>query len=163
MDKRPSDQPSADKPRECSCPETTGGPFGTPGPVCMGSNLPGCRKVAEEAERLSARSAGTASTMDPYVRADIQSVLDMLDECLPDEMTAEGLSFHLPMTRSQWRSVRCGLLTATQGTPRSARTPITDEMVERALAAAKGAMVDTRRFWTDGDKAAVRAMLEAAL
>jgi hypothetical protein len=36
---------------------------------------------------------------------------------------------------------------------------ITDAMVERALEAANGAMVDTRPFWTDGDKAAVRAML----
>src|SRR5688572_1734614 len=35
-------------------------------------------------------------------------------------------------------------------------------MVEAALDAANGAMVDTRRFWTDGDKAAVRAMLNAA-
>lgn len=40
---------------------------------------------------------------------------------------------------------------------------ITDEMVEQALAAANGAMVDTRRYWTDSDKAAVRAMLEAVI
>lgn len=40
---------------------------------------------------------------------------------------------------------------------------VTDAMVEKALEAAKGAMVDTRRFWTDGDRAAVRAMLESAL
>lgn len=38
---------------------------------------------------------------------------------------------------------------------------ITEEMIDRALEAAKGAMVDTRRYWTDGDRAAVRAMLEA--
>jgi hypothetical protein len=40
---------------------------------------------------------------------------------------------------------------------------ITDAMVERALDAADGAMVDTRRHWTPGDRAAVRAMLKAAL
>ena len=39
---------------------------------------------------------------------------------------------------------------------------ITDATIERALEAANGAMVDTRRHWTEGDRAAVRAMLEAA-
>lgn len=37
------------------------------------------------------------------------------------------------------------------------------EWQARALAAANGAMVDTRRYWTDSDKAAVRAMLEAVI
>lgn len=40
---------------------------------------------------------------------------------------------------------------------------ITEEMVERALEAGEGRTVDTRRFWTTEDRAAVRAMLEAAL
>lgn len=44
----------------------------------------------------------------------------------------------------------------------SART-VTDGMVEQALAAANGAMVDTRRHWTEGDRAAVKAMLEAVI
>lgn len=43
-----------------------------------------------------------------------------------------------------------------------ARGEVSEEMVERALDAAKGRMVDTRRFWTDDDRVAVRAMLEAA-
>ena len=42
------------------------------------------------------------------------------------------------------------------------RPEITDGMVDRALEAAEGAMVDTRRFWTEQDRAAVRAMLRAA-
>ena len=37
---------------------------------------------------------------------------------------------------------------------------ITEGMVDRALEAAKGVLVDTRRFWTEQDRAAVRAMLE---
>lgn len=40
---------------------------------------------------------------------------------------------------------------------------VTDAMVDTALEAAKGAMVDTRRFWTDDDRASVRAMLEAVI
>ena len=53
---------------------------------------------------------------------------------------------------------------ATLPQPATQRSePVTDAMVERALAAANGAMVDTRRHWTDGDKTTVRAMLDAAL
>lgn len=40
---------------------------------------------------------------------------------------------------------------------------ITEAMVDTALEAAKGAMVDTRRHWTEGDRATVRAMLEAVI
>lgn len=44
---------------------------------------------------------------------------------------------------------------------RAFQAAITDEDVEKALEAANGAMVDTRRYWTAEDRAAVRAMLEA--
>lgn len=44
---------------------------------------------------------------------------------------------------------------------RALQAAITDEDVEKALEAANGVMVDTRRHWTADDRAAVRAMLEA--
>ena len=40
---------------------------------------------------------------------------------------------------------------------------ITEEAVDRALEAAHGTMVDTRHHWTQDDKQAVRAMLDAGI
>lgn len=47
---------------DCFCPETTGGQFGTPGPLCMGRNLPGCRarKELEQLRRSDAASHRTS-------------------------------------------------------------------------------------------------------
>lgn len=39
---------------------------------------------------------------------------------------------------------------------------VTDETVERALEAAGGAMIDTRRHWTPDEKRVVRQMLDAS-
>ncbi len=54
----------SDKPQTpCSCPETTGGPHGSPGPMCINPNAPGCRKRAqrEMLMRQSIPSAGVES------------------------------------------------------------------------------------------------------
>ena len=40
---------------------------------------------------------------------------------------------------------------------------VNEYMVEVALEAANGQLVDTRRHWTEHDKAVVRAMLESAI
>jgi hypothetical protein len=40
---------------------------------------------------------------------------------------------------------------------------ITDEMVDTALEAAQGVIIDTRRHWHPSDKATVRAMLDAVI
>lgn len=45
----------------CGCPESTGGSFGSPGPVCIGQNNPGCRKRAELALLLAPASSERAT------------------------------------------------------------------------------------------------------
>lgn len=81
----------------------------------------GIRCLAEAVLRMdealsSMPSATTRGSMDPYVRSEIRQLADQIEECLPQEMTAEGLSFTMPWTRRQWRSILCGLRAAESRT-----------------------------------------------
>lgn len=82
------------------------------------------------------------------------ALADQVDAALGDETIL-----------SLFRKHRAVIVRALRGESVSARRgeAVTDEMVEKALEAANGAMVDTRRHWTAGDKDAVRAMLEAVI
>jgi hypothetical protein len=60
-------RPSTEQP--CSCPETTGGPFGSPGPMCVRPSSPpsGCRAQAERMARMRppTRSNGVKPSRTP--------------------------------------------------------------------------------------------------
>lgn len=111
------------------------------------------RRAAEPGQPEHRGSTSVASTtpQKPATSESAENILAALEEEGPQEGRIE----------LDVKTVKVLCNAALASVP-SATPRITDDMVDRALEAAKGAMVDTRRFWTNEDRAAVRAMLAAA-